>query len=372
MVSSSDPLTTLAAVAAHGLARSRRTLPVRPLEQAEWTALLAGVQNQRITGLLVWAASDGALAMTPRQRREAAEAHAQARGLVLLLDGLLLELVERLEAGGIEYRVLKGPAAAHLIYPQPWLRSYGDIDLLIPAAQLEAVSSLLADLGYSRDRPQPRPGFDRRFGKGVTFQSAGGYPVDLHRTLAEGPFAQRIHQRELFATSSSFPLRGYPVRALGAEERFLHACVHAVLGDAPPRLVPLRDLAQVVQTTELDLDRVHRLCSSWKAEAVVARAVCAAWSVFRLDDELPISAWAHRYQPSRAQRRTLRLYPKTANNYAAMALSELPTVPGIRAKASYLRAMLSPDRGYLDARTTRHLGRWRRAARTLLNWRAGR
>jgi hypothetical protein len=141
-----------------------------------------------------------------------------------------------------------------------------------------------------------------------------------------------------------------------------------VLGDAPSRLVPLRDLAQVVQTTELDLERVQRLSSSWKAEAVVARAVCTAWSVFQLHDELPNAAWAHRYQPSRVQRRTLRLYPKTAHNYAAMALAELPIVPGIRAKTAYLRAMLSPDRGYLNARTTRHLQRWRHAASTMRNW----
>jgi hypothetical protein len=124
----------------------------------------------------------------------------------------------------------------------------------------------------------------------------------------------------------------------------------------------------MAQTTRLDWDRVHHLCSSWKVEAVVARAVCMAWSTFQLNDQPLISSWAHRYQPSRRQERTLKLYPKVADNYAMMALAELWTVPGITAKASLLRAMLLPDRSYLAARSIGHLGRWRRAARTLLDW----
>jgi hypothetical protein len=148
--------------------------------------------------------------------------------------------------------------------------------------------------------------------------------------------------------------------------------VHAVLGDAPARLVPLRDLAQMMQSVELDSELVMRLCCSWKVEGVVARAVCTARSVFQLREESPVSVWAHRYQLSRSERRMLQRYPKTADNYAAVALAELLNVPSIRAKASYLRAMLLPDQGYLDDRSVRRLGRWRRGARSLLDWRADR
>jgi hypothetical protein len=311
---------------------------------------------------------DGVLATTPEQRSQATTAHAEARCLVLFLERLLVQLVRLLESEGIDYRILKGPAMAHLVYPEPWLRSYGDIDLLVAAQDFETMIRLLVDLGYVRDRPQPRPGFDRRFGKGVTVFSTDGFPVDLHRTLAEGPFAQRIHQSELFARSSSFFLGGHSVRALGTEENFLHACLHAVLGDAPPRFVPLRDLAQILQTTDLDVERVHRLSSSWKAEAVIARAVCTAWSVFQLTESVPVSDWAHRYQPTRAQELVLGLYP-TRDHYAVMALAELRLIPGLRAKASYLRAMMLPDPGYLNARNTGHLQRWRIAAHSIVNWR---
>jgi hypothetical protein len=362
-----DPVAYAAAVGAYGLGTTGRQLPATPLGRVEWRALLAEVRKQRITGFLAWAAADGGIATSPWQRRQAVESHAKARCLVLLLESLLLELVERLESCDIRYCVLKGPALAHLLYREPSIRSYGDIDLLIPAHQLEAATALLGGLGYRRRHPPLRPDFDRRFGKGVTVQPPEGYPVDLHRTLAAGPFAQYINVRELLANSSSFSLRGRPIRTLGHAEHFLHACVHAVLGHAPPRLVSLRDLVQMAQAPEFDLDRVKSLSASWKADAVVARAVCAAWSTFQLADEVPLSVWAHRYRPSRSEGRTLRLYPR-GDHFPVMALAQLQAVPGIRAKAAYLRATLVPDRGYLASRGTGHFERWRRAAMTLIKW----
>ena len=40
---------------------------------------------------------------------------------------------------------------------------------------------------FGRESAEPRPGFDRRFGKGVCLVRPDGVQVDLHRTLAAGP-----------------------------------------------------------------------------------------------------------------------------------------------------------------------------------------
>jgi hypothetical protein len=358
-------------VAAHGLTGSRRTLSAIPLGADDWTMLLAGVRDQRITGLFVSAIRDGALGATEQQRSEAEQAHEEARCSVLVLERFLLQLVQLLEQQGIDYRILKGPALARLAYPSPWLRTYRDIDLLVPAQQLEVVAGVLAGLGSVQESPSRRPDFYHRFGQGLTFLTADGISVDLHRTLAEGPFAQHIEQRDLFARSSSFSLAGHRLRALAAEERFLHACVHAMLGDAPPPLLPLRDVAQILQTTHVDLERVHHLSSSWKVEAVVARAVCTAWSVFQLTNSVPASGWAHRYQPTRSEQRTLALY-RTKDQDAVLALGELAAIPGLAAKAAFLRGMLLPAGRHLTSICIRYLRRSLLAVRTLLRRRTGR
>jgi hypothetical protein len=362
---SPDPQEAMAAVAAYGLTGSRRTLSTTPLGPDEWTMLLAGVRDQRITGLLISAMRDGVLGATSQQRAEAEQAHEAARRPVDALERFLLQLVQLLEQQAIDYRILKGPALAYLAYPWPWLRTYRDIDLLVPAQQLEAVAGLLAGLGSHQDGPPRRPDIYCRFGQGLTFLTIDGISVDLHRTLAEGPFAQHIQQGELFDRSSSFFLGDHRVRALAAEERFLHACVHAVLGEAPPPLLPLRDVAQILQTTRVDLERVHHLSRLWKTDAVIARAVCTAWSVFQLANSVPISDWAHRYRPTRSEERTLALY-RTKDQDAVLALAELAVIPGLTAKAAYLRGMLLPGRRYSSSFSIDHLRRSLRAVRTVL------
>lgn len=102
-----------------------------------------------------------------------------------------------------------------------------------PACQFDLTVAALVDAGYRRERPQLRPGFDRRFAKNVTLTSPHGMPVDLHRTLAAGRFGVTLAVEELFDRSSPLRLGGETLSVLAARDRFLHACYHAVLGILP-------------------------------------------------------------------------------------------------------------------------------------------
>ena len=57
------------------------------------------------------------------------------------LERVLLETVAELDALGAEFRVLKGTAVAHLDYPDPSWRGFGDIDLLVRPMTTTASSS---------------------------------------------------------------------------------------------------------------------------------------------------------------------------------------------------------------------------------------
>ena len=170
--------------------------------------------------------------------------------------------------------MLKGSAVAHLDYPDPSLRTFGDVDLLVRSRDIDAAVAVLAARGARPRLGRAPPGFDRRFGKGATFthrHGPGDRPAPDVRDgavrTADAPGGP------LGAAEDTFDLAGRPVRALDAECRFLHACFHAALGNAAPRLVPLRDVAQMLLFGGLDMDRVDRLMRAWQAEAVVARAV---------------------------------------------------------------------------------------------------
>jgi hypothetical protein len=330
---------------------------------------MAHAREQRILGHFLHAVDDGALPVTDAQRDEVLNAHVEAMATALLLDRRLVEVVGLLEGRDIDYRVLKGAAIATLDYPDPSLRSFGDVDLLVRAEQFDDAVAALEANGCRRQYPEPRPGFDRRFGKGTSFDGPDGYEVDLHRTFVAGPFAQFVDPAELFERTEAFVIGSSKLKALGREERMLHACFHAALGAAPPRLVPLRDVAQILLNGDLDFSLIEELCTRWRARVVLSHAIRATWATFELADVVPLSVWAHGYTPDADELRSMTSYT-AGTDYTVQAFAAVRAVRGLGAKAAYIRALLLPKNSYLDGRDGGQVRRWRRAARTLRRRRA--
>ena len=370
----------VAAVAGYGLPRpagpgGREQRPAgpgghgqnAPLPDGTWAELLAHSRGQRLTGFLALAVRDGALCTRPDQAAQADTAHREAMGTVLVLERLLLDTADLLAGEGIAVRVLKGSSLAHLDYPAPELRSFGDVDLLVRSEQFDDAVTALARAGHRRRFPQPRPGFDRRFSKGTSFVTDAGTEIDLHRTFVMGPFGLTMKLDDLWARASTFRVGGVQLCALGREERFLHSCFHASLGDNPPRLLALRDVAQVLLDGRLDLYLVRALAASWQADAVLARAVQLAWHAFGLDSAVsPLAAWAMAYRPDHHERRALAAYTDPHGGYAARSAAALRAVPGVRDKAAYLRALAFPARDYVDPRHSGRVDRWRHGVTAIL------
>jgi hypothetical protein len=359
-------------VASYGLPGASSRIAESPAGPAEWGRLMAVVKHERITGLLVRSILDGALPATPEQAEEAEIAHRASMATALALEALLVGTAAMLDEAGIDHRVLKGTGVAHLDYPDPALRSFGDVDLLVRSSQFDDAVEALRDTGHRRKFPEPRPGFDRRFGKGSCLVSPSGYEIDLHRSLAMGPYGMRIRLDELWCRSSTFELAGRRFHALGPEERFIHACFHAALGDKAPRLASLRDVAQMHLARPLDLDLTHRMVSAWGADAVVACAVRMARDVFGLDTKNPLDHWAVEFQPGRRDRSFLAVYTGADPTYAAKSFAAVRALPGLRDKAAFVFALALPQRSYVEQRHRGRLQRWLRGVSQVRRTRRGR
>lgn len=370
---STDPVRLLHSVAAFGLPGALRDFPTRPLDDAVWRTLLAGVRNQRLEGHLADAVVSRALPASDRQIDEVAAAHQAAMWQVLRLERRLIEAVDVLDAAGLDSRVLKGSAYAHLCYPNPALRVFGDIDLLVRTDAFDDAVAVLDAAGFRRRWAQPRPGFDRRFGKGATLDGPDGVELDLHRTFTLGPYGLKVHLDDLFDSAAVFTVGGRQLQALAAEERFLHTCYHAALGSPSPRLVPLRDVAQQALAGREDLDsaRVLDLARRWRGQAVLARAIRLAWDMLDVADVLPLSVWAERYEPSREERRALSVYVGRNRSYGAKVVASLGALPGLADKVAFLRALALPQRAFVTERGTAYRRLWRRGGRALVSRAAG-
>jgi hypothetical protein len=352
----------LLAVAVHGLPSSLPASPRQALDPAEWRDLLGHARRERITPVLAHAVANGSVPATDTQTTEALDLATSALASVLTLEATLLQVAETLEHAGVPFRVLKGPAVAHLDYPDASLRDFGDIDLLIHPDDLDHTIAVLAKQGYARRFPEPRTGFDRRFTKSVSVVNRHGLELDLHRTLAPGMFGLQIPVTMLWdAEPARFVLGGRTLPALGLAERFMHACYHATLGNAPPRLVPQRDIAQMLLRESVDLDRVQTLATAWQGEAVVTHAITTARKTLRLSDVVALSSWAAEHPTGSRQQRRLARATSPRYSYAAQALDNVRVIGTVRDRVVYVSALAFPRRSYLVGRHTSRTSRVKHA-----------
>ena len=334
---------TFGAVCAQGLPGAP-VLDALPLG-SEWDTLFDRAVDERAVSIFACAVAEGSISVTPTQDEQLRVSHEEAMRSCVLLERWSLDVARWFTIAGIEMRLLKGPAVAHLDYPDPAWRAFGDIDVLVPSAQYDDAIRVLLEVGGRRRSQEVRPGFDRRFGKGACVTLPNGIQVDVHRTLASGPFGLTVDLDELFRNSVVLNLAGEAISVLSRELRLVHACYHAALGDAAPRAVALRDVAQMLLSNELDFDEVRRIAKRWRAEIVLARAISLTWDELRRPPT-PVANWAAQYRGDRFERRALSAYVGSERSYARQMLAGLPAVSGLPAKIAYVRSLVFVDPVY--------------------------
>jgi hypothetical protein len=358
-------------VAGYGLPETPADNPKEALDDTTWDAVLTAVCSQRVTGHFVRALDDGAFAATDSQQAAAVQAHERALAVALVLERLLLTTVGLLHDAKMATRVLRGPAVAHTIYPEPGMRSFGDIDLLVADRDYDSAVAKICEYGARRRYEEPRQGFDRRFGKGVCLETPNSLEIDLHRTLVAGPFGLAVDTEALFDRATPFALGGETLDGLDPEARFLDACFHAALKEKQQRLVAVRDVAQMVLCAELATARVQELCHAWRCGVLVRRAIALAWNGFAIDAAPDIVVWARAYEPTKLEWQALHSYVGADRSYARQAVAGLHALHGFRARIRYAAALLVPTREYVRARDGGYLRRARRGVRLLADdwWR---
>jgi putative nucleotidyltransferase-like protein len=349
----------LAACAAYGLASSHR-FPSGPLSAAEFSILLASAEHHRLVGFLGAAVRDGALAVDADQRAALEEVLEGWLAHSLRVEALLLAAAEQLETAGVSYRVFKGVAVANTVYAEPSLRVFADVDVLVPSVDFGRAAQVLESaLGADRALPELRPGFDARFGREAMLRSDNGLELDIHRTFVDGAFGLTVELDDLFASPRTFALGRRDVPTLPPARQLLSSCYAAALGDWPSRLASQRDVVQLLNVQTLSTEDVLELAHSWRAEAVVARALCAAWEELVPRFTPPLVDWARSFRPTPLDRLLLASYRGPARGFTSKAAAVL-VIPGITDKLAYLRAMALPQRVYLEQRGLSpggHLGR---------------
>lgn len=174
------------------------------------------------------------------------ERHEVARTVqqLKLVDDLRL-FSEAMAELGTPWLVFKGPVVAHTLYERPELRSFQDVDVLLPRVGFAATLEALGRRGYEvLDRNWTLIERERRGQLHVQLRLGSVADVHWHllnRSAVRQAFPLAIDG--VMARRREVDLGGLPVNTLDEVDTLVHLCLHAALGGAG-RLLWLSDVAR--------------------------------------------------------------------------------------------------------------------------------
>lgn len=255
----------------------------RPLHcvDANWKEVFQGVYDNRLLGLTErYLEHHRSQDYPPIQfRQRVHRAHRTMVARMMWMHGHMAGLLTRLSASGLEYMVLKGPALAHLIYPAPMLRAFGDLDLIVRERDWAAMHRFMLEAGFSADRnlPHPPPKLipQDRIEHQRYWHSAQEWLVEVHYDdfLHAGLASRDVEG--FWRRAIQVPVCGVPVKVLCLEDQLVQLCAHAH-AHKYERLGWLSDIALIVRDhgSQLDWSRVLQTVRIEEAQVGVYYSLC--------------------------------------------------------------------------------------------------
>lgn len=177
---------------------------------------------------------------------------------------MVAEVCEQLEAAGVSSILLKGRSIADWLYAPTQSRSYGDVDLLVPASRRDRAAAVLMELDFRRERDtswiagwsNPADPWHRR---------SDGAVVDVHTSLPGVAVEPEALWKLLSGEVELMRMGGTDVRVLSPRGRALHLALH-VTQHQGGHVRTLRDL-------QLALEQLDEM--TWSGASDLARKVRA-------------------------------------------------------------------------------------------------
>lgn len=359
-----DQEESLLAITLWGYVKREIRVPTQP---AAFPGYASALQQSRLLGPLLAAASLGEVDLPDELRADLVERQQAALAWCVMLESRLLQVREWFDAaGGVEHRLIKGPAIAHLDALDTSVRTFADIDLLVAVNDVDRAVRILTAHGATRPWAQRRPGFDRRFAKSVTMTFPDGMEFDLHRTLADGVFGHRIPLDDLFTRPDTIDIGGVTVLALDPADRMLHTAYHLLLGSLTPKLMSLRDMvgylhgdvdAGDLSDGALSVATVTNRAAQWGGQTVLAKAIDQV--VGRLGDgpaDVVSDRWAdwrRSLAPDPDEVTMIERHRGEGSSLGRAKLDVAKELRGLGHKAAYLFALAWPTSEHLASRGLR-------------------
>lgn len=306
------------------------------LEITESRELLDFCLYNRLGPILGDAVATGRLVLDAETQAELTEALAHVLGSQLRVETSGLRVIDALLDAGVDFRVVKGMATAYLDYPNPSLRTFGDLDLLIRSSDMPRATDRLARVDGGAFRALR--GGDWRLQHALPF-IVDGVEVDLHVRLLHQAAGHRADRLDLFDGPEEFDIVGRRVLALPPWLRLVQAACQNVIGGSQ-QLTSDLDVARLAPDIDFAGERCRAVGLGWVfAEGVRRSQRSLGWG--DPSTSTPAESWRERW--------FRRVYEGRRSSVVELSLLEIVSAPpahGVR----LVKSSVLPGPEYLARR----------------------
>jgi hypothetical protein len=251
---------------------------------------------------------------------------------------LSARIANQLDGQGIHAILLKGASTGISAYGDPSLRTFSDIDILVPVNTIYRAAGSVASLGFA-------PTFDSksvrdliRNGRALEF-AGDSIKVELHTTLMEKYLHFNVDLDEIRSQARSTELGNSTIRVLDRPHEFVFLCAHAAKHEWE-RIRWSVDVAQIASRMSTEqLRSVEEFARKVRATRIVALAARVS-ELFFGDDQFPADLAA--LAPSDTTDRAFRI--------TAARLGFLPRYGRVPRSVELLKPGLRPLLYWLSSR----------------------
>jgi hypothetical protein len=267
--------------------------PLQPSEAVDWKQWLNSLEAHRLLPLLYRHVTHHGIAPSLP-----ADVVARLKSTYMAnwagnarLERELASIAVAFYRDGLPFLVLKGPGFARTIYPDPAMRPFDDIDLLVASEDFKRARILLKALGY-----QATTGLGLEHHQEFAREEKGyRYPVELHRTLNIFPrIGWGLPVKEVFERAIDVEIADYTFRTLHPVDAFLHSALHVFTHHREEiRLIWICDLARIPELfCEGDWRELQDASVRWMARLAVEEGLEMAHNWFGTVVPAPFSDFA--------------------------------------------------------------------------------
>jgi len=151
---------------------------------------------------------------------------------VMVYEHYLKHLDDLMQSYSVDYRLLKGIVTAKSVYPEDYLRAFGDADILIRPENLKTVEALLEKDSFKHADDLYRVFPDEiiqkySFAQHFLRSEPNNVAVDLHLNMSGRLHPFQFDSDDFWDSSISFQLDGHELKTFDPEHQGVYAIYHA-------------------------------------------------------------------------------------------------------------------------------------------------